>query len=282
MAATPTRRKKRLGRFLRDLREAAGLRAVDAARKLKTEESTISRYENGIYKPAWAAVSVLLTLYGADSEAEDKAGVLYDAASVTVPKIRIPPDSPKVFRELVNTEREAENLYILETSVIPGLLQTADYAKALFSTGSDVTIEVDELVDFRLERQQVLTGPDALELCVCLDEALLHRQVGGRKVLHNQLRHLLALLEQPNITIHVIPFEAGAYGNMSGGYQVMTFGDEGDADVVYIEHAAVGVWVENERDVRHFQDTFEDVRAQALNPEESAEVIRAHVRRLSK
>ncbi|GLW93942.1 helix-turn-helix domain-containing protein [Actinokineospora globicatena] len=282
MAATPTRRKKRLGRYLRELREAAGLRAVDAARKLKTEESTISRYENGIYKPAWAAVSVLLTYYGAGDDAEEKASALYDAASVSVPKIRIPADSPKVFRELVNTEREAEALYILENTVIPGLLQTADYAKALFSTGSDVTTEVDELVDFRLERQRVLTGPDALELCVCLDEALLHRQVGGRKVLHDQLRHLLELVEQPNITIHVVPFEVGSYGNMSGGYQVMTFGDEGDADVVYIEHAAVGVWVENERDVRHFQATFEDVRATALNPEESAEVIRAHVRRLSK
>ncbi|MBM7772280.1 transcriptional regulator with XRE-family HTH domain [Actinokineospora baliensis] len=281
MAATPTRRKKRLGRFLRDLREAAGLRAVDAARKLKTEESTISRYENGIYKPTWAAVSVLLTLYGAGDEAEEKANALYDAASVTLPKIRLPADSPKAFRELVNTEREAERIFSIETTVIPGLLQTADYAMAVFATARE-TSDVDELVNIRLERQRYLEDPENIELCVCLDAALLHREVGGRKVLHDQLQRLLLLIEQPNITIHVIPFESGAYGNMSGGYQIMTFGDESDSDVVYLEHPAGGVWVENEHDVQLFQAMFEDVRTQALNPEESAEVIRAKVRSLSK
>ncbi|GAA3053594.1 helix-turn-helix domain-containing protein [Actinokineospora globicatena] len=281
MAATPTRRKKRLGRYLRELREAAGLRAVDAARKLKTEESTISRYENGIYKPAWAAVSVLLTYYGAGDDAEEKASALYDAASVTMPKIRLPADSPKAFRELVNTEREAEQIYILETSVIPGLLQTADYAMAVFATAK-VTSDVDELVNIRLERQRYLEGPDAIELCVCLDIAVLHREVGGRKVLRDQLQRLLDLIEQPNVTVHIIPFETGAYGNMSGGCWIMTFGDEGDSDVVYLEHPAGGVWVENESDVQHFQTMFDEVRTASLDPEASAEVIRARVRSLSK
>ncbi|RLK54142.1 helix-turn-helix domain-containing protein [Actinokineospora cianjurensis] len=280
MAATPTRRKKRLGRYLRELREAAGLRAVDAARKLKTEESTISRYENGIYKPAWAAVSVLLTYYGAGDDAEEKASTLYDAASVTMPKIRLPADSPKAFRELVNTEREAEQILALETSAIPGLLQTADYATAMFATTNGQS-NVDELVQARLERQRFLEDPDAIEVCICLDEAALHRQVGGRKVLHDQLQRLLALVEQPNVTLHVVPFEVGAYGNMSGGYQIMTFDDEGDSDVVYLEHPAGGVWVENEHDVQQFLVMFGDIRTQALNPEDSAEVIRARVRSLS-
>ncbi|WP_026424182.1 helix-turn-helix domain-containing protein [Actinokineospora inagensis] len=285
MAATPTRRKKRLGRYLRDLREAAGLRAADAANELKTEESTISRYENGIYKPGWPAVKLLLGYYGADPTAYTHASTLYDAASVTMPKIRLPADSPKAFRELVNTEREAEQLFILETSLVPGLLQTAEYAMAVFDSAKrtrDVSSDVDELVNIRMERQRYLEDPDAMQVCICLDTAVLYREVGGRKVLHDQLKHLLDLIEQPNVTVHVIPFETGAYGNMSGGCWIMTFGDEGDSDVVYLEHPAGGVWVENEHDVRHFQAMFDDVRAQALNPEESAEVIRARVRSLSK
>ena len=283
--AAPTRAKRRLGSFLAGLRDEAGKSASDAAREIRASDATVSRYESGHVLPVWPTVRAFLDFYSASAKDREKAARLWDDAKHEPPPVRLPAGTPKAFRRLVSAEREAETALAIELNVVPGLLQTRNYALALFRAAhrfNETDAQAEGLASSRLIRQQRLFGPHPPRLHVLLDEAAIQRRVGGAEVMREQLEHLLDVAELPHITVQVIPFEAGAYGTMSGSCMIIAYPQPDETPGVYLEYPAGGSWVDNEEDVRRFTATFDDVAELALSPADTADLIRRKIRALTK
>ncbi len=161
-----------------------------------------------------------------------------------------------------------------------GVLQTEDYARAVIrgvlSTAS--TREVEQRVQARIERQAVLSGEDPLLLWVIIDEAALRRMNGGPEVMREQLNHLLAAAAEPHVTLQVIPFGVGSHPGMLGSFVLMNFPDVDDPEIVYIDSMAGDLFLEAEADVRRYSSIFDNLRAVALSPNDSASLIAASVK----
>jgi transcriptional regulator with XRE-family HTH domain len=283
MPSTPTRPKKKLGRALKELREAAGKTHVEAARKLRTDASTVSKYESGYNRPQWPTVEALLTFYDAGEASHARIATLWDDAGQAAPSVRVPAGTPKVVRTLIRAEREAAKIRSIAPSVVPGLLQTADYARAVHMGASqtrNAAAGVEDYVRARLERQTLLDGASPLHLHALLDEAVLHREVGGRKAMAEQLKQIATLATRPNVTVQVIPAVVGVYGSMSGACTILTYDDPDDTPIAYLEHPVGGVWVEDVDDVRHLLAMFDGVNEIALTPDDSVDFIREQARKL--
>jgi hypothetical protein len=162
-----------------------------------------------------------------------------------------------------------------ESLFVPGLLQTEDYARAVIKgvlpLASDD--EVEHRVEARIQRQESLRKKSPLRLWAILDEAVLHRRVGGTKIMVEQLQALTTAASQPHVTLQVIPFATGAHAGMPGSFVVMDFPDTADPALVYIDSMAGDLFLEREPDVRRYTFTFEHLRAAALDPASSMQVI---------
>lgn len=180
---------------------------------------------------------------------------------------------PAWFRPWVETEREATALWSFEPLVIPGLLQTPEYARALLSVRPAETPEgLDEHVAMRMQRQEVLAREFPPHLWCLIDEGVLHRCVGGPRVMREQLDHLVDMLARPKVAIQVVPFEAGAHAGLLGAFAVASF--EGSTDIVYLETAASGQITEQPAIVAEIKLTYEMLRTEALPRAGSRELIR--------
>jgi transcriptional regulator with XRE-family HTH domain len=274
--ATATRLRKRLGSFLRELRQRAKKSPDEAALYLKVERPTVTRYETGELLPGWPTVHMLLSFYGATAEDLDRAARLYEDAKDELRSVRLTAGASKAFRKLVNAEREAVRERRLAPLVVPGLLQTKRYAQALIEAGHALhnpDMRPDSVIATRMERQKPLEGPDPMVLHALIDEAVIHREIGGPEILGEQLDHLLELAKRPNITLQVIPYTAGGYGTMNGSFIIVDYPESGITPGVYLEYPAGGAWVDNEHDVHRFTPTFGEVSALALSPADTTDLI---------
>jgi hypothetical protein len=158
---------------------------------------------------------------------------------------------------------------------VPGLLQTGDYARAALQRGLPTATrdETQRLVEARMSRQAVLTRDPPLRLWTIMDEAVLHRPVGGRDVMNVQLEHLASAAELPHVTLQVLPYDVGGHPGMAGAFAILRFGEPSANDVVYIESQASDLFLESQTDVNRFTAIFEHLRAQALPPEASVSFI---------
>ncbi len=282
--ATPTRLKKQLGSFLREVRQRADKSMDDAADHLKAKRPTVSRYETGEVLPVWSTVHMLLSFYDATDEDLAQAARLYEDAKDEPRSVRLTAGAPKAFRKLVNAEREAVRERRLAPLVIPGLLQTKRYAQALFEAGRalhDPEMRPDSAIATRMERQKPLEGPHPMLLHALIDEAAIRREIGGPEVLREQLEHLLALAERPNITLQVIPYTAGGYGTMAGSFTIVDYPEPDTTPGVYLEYPAGGAWVDDEADVQRFTTTFDQATAQALSPADTTHLIHQQLKALT-
>lgn len=176
----------------------------------------------------------------------------------------------------VPLEAEASTVRIVTLTYPPGLLQTADYTRAMFQASVDrrTATELDNSVVVRTLRQERLTSEDdPLELVTVLDEAALHRPVGGPEVMRAQLAHLVEAAALPAVTLQVLPRCAGAHPSMSAGFIVLSFGGLGVPDMAYVEHPLGAVHIEKEADVTRARLTFDRLRSLALSPDESVALI---------
>ncbi|WP_337466388.1 DUF5753 domain-containing protein [Saccharopolyspora spinosa] len=152
-----------------------------------------------------------------------------------------PNGSPKAFRAFLRAEGEADSARVLGPLVIPGLLQTHAYARAINASGRQFhAASPERYVNARISRQVRLSRPTPLRLQALIDESVIHRVVGGPEVMTEQLDHLVASAERNNVTIQVVPFSLGSYGTMSGGFTVIDYSDPGDLPAVYLEYPAGG------------------------------------------
>lgn len=179
------------------------------------------------------------------------------------------------YRDYIALEAMAGTIRTFQAQLIPGLLQTPDYIRAVtvasqqWQTGD----EIEKFVQVWLARQERLASDSPLELWAVLWEGLLLQQVGGEPVMREQLEHLLAAAELPNVTIQVLPFSRGAHTSMFGPYVVLGFREEGALDVVLADNPTGSIWLEREAEVSRYQDLFDAARTSALSPVESRAVI---------
>jgi hypothetical protein len=172
-------------------------------------------------------------------------------------------------------ETEASRIRDFTVTYVPGLLQTADYARALMRAVPvrRTTEELENEVAARVYRQHRLTSADnPLELVAVIDESALHRPVGGSDVLCRQLKHIAELAE--TVTLHVLPAAVGAHAALPSGFTILNFGDLGEPDMAYVEHSLGALSLDKDGDVARARLTFERVLSDALDPAESLALVR--------
>jgi hypothetical protein len=182
---------------------------------------------------------------------------------------------PTGFGIYVGLEVEAAGLRSYETEVVQGLFQTPDYARAIlreiFHRDSDE--QVERLVDLRMKRQDVLDRDPPLDIWLILDEAVIRRTIGGPEVMRAQLARLTEASKMPNVTIQVLPFSSGSHAGLRGPFSILEFPERADPDVAYVESVAGILYLEKDREVRSCAEAFDRLRATALSPGGSAELI---------
>jgi transcriptional regulator with XRE-family HTH domain len=287
VADGPTVRRRRLGAELRALRENCGFKLEEVADKLGIASSTLSRIETGKAPTKTAYLSAMLREY----QVTDSAAVqlLLDMAREGHRKgwWSVYDDVlPSGMGMYVGLEGEATGLRSYEAMVVHGLLQTPEYARAVLKEMYPRFTEeqLRRMADVRIERQRRLDsdhdGPP-FDLWVIHDESVIRRVVGGRPVMRMQLSHLLRLTELPGVTLQVLPFDSGAHAAHSGCFSVLEFPERTDMDVVYVESVAGVAFLEKEKDVRQCTEAFERLRAAALSPGASVDLVARLTRELS-
>ena len=158
---------------------------------------------------------------------------------------------------------------------MPGLLQTTDYAREIFRNGPRELErdEVERRVEVRLARQQILSRNDRPRLWAVIDEAVIHRVVGGPDVMRGQLRHLVESAKQGKTTIQVVPYRAGAHAGTIGAFVILDFPEPTDPAVVYVETLAGDIYLEQRSDVDRYTLAFDRLRAASLHPDDSVQLI---------
>jgi len=172
-------------------------------------------------------------------------------------------------------ETEAVKVLVFEPLAVPGLLQTEAYAGAIIA-GSPVKVSDEEIatrVKIRMRRQEALHGSSALEVVAVIDEAVLHRMVGGPEVMRAQIEHLSELAGRPNIAIQVIPFGSGAHAGMSGSFNIVQFSEPNDPDAVFVDLVAGQMFIEEPTEVRRYHAAFLHLVGSAVSPVNTLDVL---------
>lgn len=276
VAMGPTVRRRRLGSELRKLREASGLKLEEVAGELGVAPSTLSRIETGKAPTKTTYLHQMLERYGVTDPAQRQ--VLIDMAREGHRKgwwAAFDDVLPSGFDIYVGLEAETTEMRSYENSVAHGLLQTQDYARAVLRELQPryTAEQVERQVDLRMARQRRLDDEPALDLWVIHDEAVIRRAVGGATVMRAQLLRLLEVAERPGMTLQVLPFGSGAHAGLRGPFNILEFADRPDSRVVHVESVGGFVYLEKEREVRACADAFDRLRAAALPPGASADLV---------
>lgn len=234
----PTVHRRRLRTELRKARESAGLTQRDTAQAMDWSLSKLIRIETGAVSITTNDLRALVGHYGISDQAKvDDLLQLARAARERSPW--------NVYRDLVSPEfvsflgyeSAASVIRNFEPLLIPGLLQTEEYAREVIGViERNDKRRVDSLTDLRLQRQEVLNQENPPSLHCVLDEAVIRRVVGNRDIMRHQLRHLAEMAHRPNVTIRVIPFAKGIYPRLRVPYVLFEFPDPQDEDILYIEN----------------------------------------------
>ncbi|MFF1921121.1 helix-turn-helix domain-containing protein [Streptomyces sp. NPDC058221] len=276
----PAVRRRKLGEELRSLRHTTGLTSREAAHLLGWHQSKVSRIETGVSGVRPGDVTRLLDAYGVDDpQLRDVLAALAGSAGGGgagwwhAYRGLIPPQ----YRDFISLESQARTARTLETSVVPGLLQTADYARAVTRASLDglPAGQLDSLVEVRLARQGVLRRDPPLRLSAVLDEAVLRRAVGGHRVMREQLRHLIRLAQLPHVDLQLLPFSVGGYVGLTGPFVIFSFPNTSDLDVVVLDHLTSSLYLERKEDLEAYSSAFRTLQAHALSPEHSLDLIAA-------
>ena len=270
----PTVRRRRLGAKLRELREERKFTAEDVAQQLLVSQSKISRLENGRRAISQRDVRDLCRVYSVTDEKLIEALMTMARESRQRGWWHAFGDVP--YSVYIGLEANAVKARNYESLFVPGMLQTREYAAAVIQgIQPEALPEANEKrIEIRMRRQEVIYDPDKpLRLWAVLDEAVLHREVGGPQVMREQLEQLIALSQQTHITVQVLPYSIGAHPGMSGTFSILEFEDEADATIVYLEGVTSDLYLEKDTDVKTYSTLYEHLRAMALGPDQTRELI---------
>jgi transcriptional regulator with XRE-family HTH domain len=264
---SPKVRRRRLGIELRQLREGAEYTIEQVAARLEVSDSKISRIETGQVGATPRDVRDMAALYGVTGQRMEN---LMQLARETREK----PwwhEYSDLGLDHANYEAEASSILHFAPMILPGLLQTADYARATIrAIRFDLPPErIERLVEFRMKRQTLLTEPNAPTLWVVIDEGVLCRMIGGPKVMHQQLKSLIELASLPNVTLQLLPFSGGAHAGLDGPFYIIRFLEPTDRDMIYFEHADWEHYLDDPETLKRHLAIFDHIRAAALKPDDS-------------
>jgi hypothetical protein len=256
-----------LGSQLRRLRERRGIAREDAGYTIRASGSKISRMELGRVSFKERDVTDLLTLYGVNDPGERDALVdLARQANSPGWWHKYSDVLPDWFQVFVGLEEAASLIRSYEIQFVPGLLQTADYARAVILLGHAEAPpgEVDRRIALRMARQRLLTRPDGPRFWAVVDEAALRRPLGGPEVMRGQIDHLIEAAALPSVTIQVIPFQAGGHSAAGGTFSLLRFPEPDLPDVVYLEQLTSALYLDRREDVDAYQAVMEQLCLQAV------------------
>ena len=271
---------RQLGDELRQLRESAGVTMAEAAEVLDCTKGKISRMENGHVPVRTPDLTALMHAYQIkDVETRDRLCALalranrrrregwwHQYGSVL----------GDAYRDQIELEAICTSVRTYEVQLVPGLLQTAEYGRAVTvaSRAWQTPEEIEQFVEVRIARQQRLTDEEPMELWAVLAEGVLRQHVGGPSVMASQLEHLIEMAERPNVSIQILPFARGAHSGMFGPYLLLSFPQVTSLDLVLTETPSGNIWMEREPEVAYYRSLFDDARTTALPPTESLALIR--------
>jgi transcriptional regulator with XRE-family HTH domain len=274
----PTVRRRQLMAELKRLREAADLTQEHVADQLDWHPTKVMRIETGRTAPHPNDVRLMVDLYGMTDRDQVAAlvklardarqrGWWYSYRDVLLNR----------YDFFIGLESEASSIRNFEVAMVPGLLQTEDYARALIRGGpmeydSD---EVERRVEVRTTRQRVLAGDDRPQLWAILDESVIRRVIGGAAVMGAQLDHLITAGDQGRTIIQVVPYTAGPHPGLAGSFVVLGFAEPSEPDVVYLETVGGNLYVDKPEEARLYANAFDHLRAAAISPGDTRAMLRA-------
>jgi transcriptional regulator with XRE-family HTH domain len=278
---SPTVRRRRLASELRRLREAAKLTIEEVGEKLECSASKISRIETGHVGVTPRDVRDLLDLYNVPV---DQLEALVQLSREARKKGWWHAYNEVFTGAFIGLESDASTLRAFQALLVPGLLQTEDYIRAVIRSIRPgwTEADVERRVAARMERQRLLTVADPPNYWAIIDEAALRRTVGSAEVMLGQMVRLCELAALPNVTLQVVPFDAGAHSSMEGPYLILGFPEQADPDVVYVDTATGGVYLEEHADVQRYTLMFDHLRASALSPDDTLQLVSRAAERLSR
>ena len=264
-----------LGSQLRRLREAKGITREEAGYAIRASDSKISRMELGRVSFKERDVTDLLQMYGVD-EAE-RASLVSLAKQANSPGWwhKYGDVLPDWFQVYVGLEEAASLIRLYEVQFVPGLLQSAEYARAVISVGNPrgVPEETERKLSLRMARQELLAKPGGPRLWAVVDEAALRRPIGGRKVMRGQLERLIGAAGEPNITLQVMPFRSGGHAAEAGAFTVMRFPEADLPDIVYLEQLTSALYLDKREDVETYTEVMERLTVESESPERTIEIL---------
>ncbi|MBL1073160.1 helix-turn-helix domain-containing protein [Nocardia sp. 2] len=276
--------RRQLGRYLRDWRIQAGLTIAEAAKLMEWGASTLQRLEKGnADRIRTIDIQELCRIYGIPGEIADGLKGLAQQAAVKSWWHSYGDLIPENFDVYVGLEASAQQLSCYQSELVPGLLQTPDYARALNRLGypEDGPAELNRRVQLRLQRQALImrrTRPATVAMV--LHESVLRRSVGGARVMATQVRHLAELSTRPNVALRILPFEAGVpLGLSTGPFVILEFGTDGrgqpvEPPVVYVEGFTGDLYLERQGDVQRYRQAQESLERCALDTDDSRILLR--------
>ncbi|MBT2508114.1 helix-turn-helix domain-containing protein [Streptomyces sp. ISL-98] len=274
MAGSPTARRRRLAIELKKLREDNNLTCTQVGKELDWSSSKVNRMETGQGRVQPSDVDALCRFYGTSDELRDLLKSLAKESKTKGWWHAHGDAVPAWFSVYVGLEQAASVLRSYQGEFVPGLLQTPEYASHLSRAWVDHTAEeIQRMVDVRMRRQELLTGENAPDVWAVVHQSALMHVVGNRQVMAGQLERMLEMAELRNVTIQVLPFDAGAYPT-TGPFTVLGFPEQEDPDMVYREGLTDSVYLEDPTDVSLYTKAFDHLMALALSPQRSVLLIK--------
>lgn len=278
-AGSPTALRIVLGARLRRLREANQISPEDAAYVIRASHSKISRLETGRVSFKDRDIVDLLTLYGVTDEAQreeirglasraNRPGWWHDYSDMLA----------DWFEDYLGLEEAAAQIRTYEAQFVPGLLQTEDYASAVMLLEYSNPKEISRRVSLRMARQAILSSAEPTSLWAVLDEAVLRRPIGGVRAMRAQLKHLIEMAQQPNVTIQIMPFTSGGHAAAGGSFSVLHFAEDDLPDLVYLEQLASAQYLDKSDVVGTYVEVLDRLRVEAATPADSLKTLQARLR----
>lgn len=268
----PTSCRWYLGGELRRLREAAGVSPRDAARELEVQPGTLSKIEGGKQLIKGMYIKLLAQLYGITAEERERLLALAEQAAQPDWFTTYGKFVPEWFRLFLGFEREARRIYCYESELVPGLLQTPAYVRAVALANRPEATDADlqRSVDLRHDRQQRIRGDHPVHYHAVINEAVLLRSVGGHDVMREQLEHLYDMAKLQHVVLQVLPFSVGAHPAMTAPFSILELEL---LSTVYLESGRGALYRHAEADLSRYRWMFQRLADLALDPENSSDLL---------
>lgn len=274
MAGSPTARRRRLAIELKKLREKSTLTCAQVGEALDWSGSKVNRMETGSGRVQPSDIDALCRFYDTTDELREFLKSLAREAKTRGWWQVHGSGVPEWFNIYIGLEQDASTFRQYQCEVIPGLMQTEAYTCELHKTGAHMTAEdIDRAVQVRMERQAMLTRADAPDAWFIVNEGALRHVIGDRALMREQLERVLDSAELPTVTLQVLPFDSGTYP-ATGSFTMLGFPAPEDPDLVYRDGITDAVYLEGEHHVREYTRAFDGLRAAALSPQRSTQLIK--------